>query len=91
MKISILIKISKYLDFGQNFRILPILMKIVEKSRFWSNFRKISIDVKLSKNPDFGQNFRKIPILVIIFEKSRFCLNFLKINLCQTSENSGLW
>ena len=58
---------SKYVDFVQNFRNdrlwttfskSPHLVKIFEKSRFRSNFRKISMFVNFSKNPDFDQNFR---------------------------------
>ena len=42
-------KFSKYHDFGQIFWKILILVKIYEKSRFWSNFRIISKDVKLRK------------------------------------------
>ena len=38
-------------------------MKLFEKFRFWSNFRKISILVKISKIFGFFENYRKISIL----------------------------
>ena len=51
---------------------ISILVKNVEKFRFWSIFTEISTLVKIDENLDFGQNFRKILILVNIFGKSRF-------------------
>ena len=63
-KISILAKIfdsrkswfwsilSKYLDFGQNYRNILIFV-------FASKFSIISILIKIYKNLDFGQNLQK--------------------------------
>ena len=74
--ISILVQISKNLDFGQNFW----------KNLDWSpNFRyisilarKIAILVKIFENLDLGQNLRKISNLY------KFSKNFY---WCQTFEN----
>ena len=46
-----------------------ILVKNVEKCRFWSISTEISILVKIDENLDFGQKYRKILILVNIFGK----------------------
>ena len=50
LKISILDKIYKNLEFGHNFRKISILVKIVRNSRFL---------VKTFQNVDFGQNCKK--------------------------------
>ena len=54
------------------------MVKIFEKFRFWSNFRKILILVKFSKNLDFGQNFLRVFqfMVRIIFGKFRFRSKF---------------
>ena len=51
---------------------ISILVKNIERFRFWSIFTEISILVKIDENLDFGQNCRKILILVNIFGKSWF-------------------
>ena len=58
MKISILVKMEK----------ISILVKMFEKSRFWSIFMKISIYIKIDEKSRFLVNiFGKISILVNIF------------------------
>ena len=70
MKISILVKISKNFDFGQNFR----------ESRLMSIFFKHSIlEKKIAENVDFGRDFKKIAILVKNLEYLDFF--FLKISI----------
>ena len=68
-KMLILVKICKYLDFGQHFRKISILVKNVENLDFDGNFREISNLVKIfeqsrswpkwSKILDFGHNLPK--------------------------------
>ena len=71
MKISILVKINKNLDFGQNSRKILILVNIFGKSRFLSIssvksiwvkiFPKIFGWVKISEKCRFGSNISKNP------------------------------
>ena len=56
-------KISKNVDLGLNFRIFSILVKIFEKFKFWSHFRKFWSNYR--KKFDFSKNFRE-------FQKCRF-------------------
>ena len=66
---SILVKISKNPNFGQNCRKFSILIKtyqnidfsqfFAKKVDFSKNFRKMSIWFKIYKYPDFGRDFRK--------------------------------
>ena len=65
-------KRSKNLDFGQNFRKISILVKIVGDSQFWSKLTKMLISDKIAKNADYSRNFRKISILVDIYENLDF-------------------
>ena len=67
-----MVKIYKNLEFGQNFRKIQILIKIVGNSRFWSKLTKMSISDKTAKN---------LLIIVKIFEKFRFVSIFMKISI----------
>ena len=94
MKISILVKFSGNLNFGQNFRkswfrsknlgildisSILILARIFKISIFFNNCRKLS---------RFCQNFSKILILVIIYKILDFGQNFRKCWLwLKLSEN----
>ena len=82
----------KNIYFGLNFRKTVMLVKIFEKSRFWSKFlknsdfdeslAKISISVKILKYLDFRQNFKK----------SRFWSKFAKTPYFgQNCAKSRLW
>ena len=87
----------KNFDFGENLGNFPKisnLVKVDEKFRFRSNFRKISIDVeikrnitsffsKISKNFDFGQIFENFDFNKI-FENFGLFENFY---FSQSSEN----
>ena len=68
-KVSILVKIRKYFDFGKQF---PKFSKICKDVDFGKKFPKISILVKIFVNIDFGENCRKISNLDNFLEKSRF-------------------
>ena len=80
---SILVNFLKEFRFCQNLRKSPIFSKIsknidlgqiIEKLRFWSNFRKISIRVKIF---DFFENFEKFRFWTN-FRVSRFWTNYRK-------------
>ena len=62
-------KFSENFDFGQNFRKISILVKIL---------RKIVIFVKIPKISNLGQNFGTISILVKVFENLDFGESFRK-------------
>ena len=103
---SIWVKICKYVDFRQTFPNISILVKIlkniyqfskksilvkfVEKSRFWSKLTELSILDKIKKNVDYSQFFLKMWIWVKIckylylgqiVEKFRFWSIFMKISI----------
>ena len=84
---------KKYLEFGWNFGKISILVeifenfdlvKIFEKSRFWSKFSKILIFVKIFDHQYFVGNILKmsilveISILVEVFENFDFGQSFRK-------------
>ena len=71
----ILVKICKYVDFSTNVRKIPILVKIVENSRFL---------IKIVNKFRFGIKLTKISILVIFFAKN---VDFSKKN----SEKISIW
>ena len=75
---SILVKkISKNLDFGQNFQKYVFWWKL-SKNMKYQNYRKISILVKIVANYRFWSIFTKMSILVIIEEYIDFNQNFQK-------------
>ena len=65
-KMSIWVKICKYVDLGQIFPKISILVKIFENIDFGDMVEKSQIWKNLSKNLDFGQTCRKLSILVKI-------------------------
>ena len=70
LKISILVKMFKYLDF----RKISTLVNIFEYNNSGQNWRKISIFVvsKFPRKLDFGRNFLRLTILVKIWENFKF-------------------
>ena len=56
---SILVTISKYLDFGQNFRNYGMWTKFSENPHLRQTFRIISIMAKFSKNLNLCETFEK--------------------------------
>ena len=60
LKISILVKTYKSLDFSQNFSKPWFWSIFSKKSRFDQNYRKISIFVKIYENLNFSKKFRLI-------------------------------
>ena len=69
---SIWSKISKTIDFGQNFRKYRFWSKLSKVLDFEQNLQKSRIWSQLSKYLDFGQNCRKFSILVKTYHNVDF-------------------
>ena len=69
---SILVKIFKNHDFGQNFRKFLFESKFSKSLTYVKKILKLPIFVEIFENLDFYQNFPKITILVIISENFDF-------------------
>ena len=80
-KILILVKISKNLDFGENYREISVWVKISKTSLLVRIFGKSGLRYEFSENLHFGENFRKISILVKIMESLDSAPNCRQISI----------